>query len=79
MEWRERGIRTGFRPGIGSASDGFKKQFAAARGLRKVQLLVTNLKRILNLNRLRLREMNGAGDEFLLAAIARNLRQMAKS
>ena len=42
-------------------------------------MLFAHLKRILNLTRLRLRGMNGARDEFLLAAIAQNLRRLAKS
>jgi hypothetical protein len=37
-----------------------------------------HLKRILRLNRLRLRGPSGAKDEFLLAAIAQNLRKLAK-
>ena len=37
-----------------------------------------HLKRILNLTSLRLRGPNGAKDEFLLAAIAQNLRKLAK-
>lgn len=37
-----------------------------------------HLKRILKLNRLRLRGPSGAKDEFLLAAIAQNLRKLAK-
>lgn len=41
-------------------------------------MLVAHLKRILKLDRLRLRGMNCARDEFLLAATARNLRRMAK-
>ena len=36
------------------------------------------LKRILNLTGLRLRGSCGAKDEFLLAAIAQNLRKLAK-
>ena len=35
-------------------------------------------KRILRLDRLRLRGPNGARDEFLLAATAQNLRKLAK-
>jgi hypothetical protein len=35
------------------------------------------LKRILRLDRLRLREPNGARDEFHLAATAQNLRKLA--
>jgi hypothetical protein len=37
-----------------------------------------HLKRILKLDRLRLRGPNGARDEFTLAATAQNLRKMAK-
>jgi Transposase DDE domain len=43
-----------------------------------VEMLFAHLKRILRLDRLRLRGPNGAHDEFLLAAIAQNLRRMAK-
>jgi hypothetical protein len=46
---------------------------------KKVEMLFAHLKRILNLTRLRLRGMSGAHDEFLLAAIAQNLRRMAKT
>jgi transposase len=46
---------------------------------KKVEMLFAHLKRILHLTRLRLRGMSGARDEFLLAAIAQNLRRMAKS
>ena len=50
-----------------------------ARRLRKkVEMLFAHLKRILKLDRLRLRGPNGAHGEFLLAAIAQNLRKMAK-
>ena len=45
---------------------------------KKVEMLYAHLKRILRLDRLRLRGLNGAHDEFLLAAIAQNLRRMAK-
>jgi len=45
---------------------------------RKVEMLFAHLKRTLKLDRLRLRGMNGARDEFLLAATAQNLRRMAK-
>ena len=40
--------------------------------------IFAHLKRILKLDRLRLRGPNGAHDEFLLAATAQNLRRMAK-
>jgi transposase len=46
---------------------------------KKVEMLFAHLKRILHLTRLRLRGMNGARDEFLLAAIAQNLRRLAKT
>lgn len=45
---------------------------------KKVEMLFAHLKRILKLDRLRLRDPNGAHDEFLLAATAQNLRRMAK-
>lgn len=41
-------------------------------------MLFAHLKRILKLDRLRLRGLNGARDEFLLAATAKNLHKMAK-
>jgi hypothetical protein len=41
-------------------------------------MLFAWLKRILRLNRLRLRHPSGGKDEFLLAAIAQNLRKLAK-
>ena len=45
---------------------------------KKVEMLFAHLKRILKLDRLRLRGISGAHDEFLLAAAAQNLRRMAK-
>ena len=45
---------------------------------KKVEMLFAHLKRILKLDRLRLRGPNGAHDEFLLAATAQNLRRMAR-
>jgi transposase len=45
---------------------------------KKVEMLFAHLKRILRLDRLRLRGPKGASDEFLLAATAQNLRRMAK-
>lgn len=45
---------------------------------KKVEMLFAHLKRILKLDRLLLRGPNGARDEFLLAAIAQNLRKLAK-
>jgi hypothetical protein len=48
------------------------------RERKKVEMLFAHLKRILRLDRLRLRGPNGARDEFLLAATAQNLRKLAK-
>jgi transposase len=45
---------------------------------KKVEVLFAHLKRVLRLDRLRLRGRTGARDEFLLAATAQNLRRMAK-
>jgi transposase len=48
------------------------------RDRKKVEMLFAHLKRILRLNRLRLRGPSGAQFEFTLAAIAQNLRRLAK-
>jgi transposase len=45
---------------------------------KKVEMLFAHLKRILKLDRLRLRGPSGARDEFHLAATAQNLRKLAK-
>lgn len=45
---------------------------------KKVEMLFAHLKRILRLDRLRLRGPLGARDEFHLAAVAQNLRKLAK-
>jgi transposase len=45
---------------------------------KKVEMLFAHLKRILKLDRLRLRGFTGANDEFLMAATVQNLRRMAK-
>ena len=50
----------------------------ASRRRKKVEMLFAHLKRILRLDRLRLRGPKGARDEFLLAATAQNLRKLAK-
>jgi hypothetical protein len=53
--------------------------YAVSRRERnKVEMLFAHLKRILGLDRLRLRGPRGAKDEFLLAATAQNLRKLAK-
>lgn len=51
---------------------------ASRRERKKVEMLFAHLKRIMRLDRLRLRGPNGARDEFHLAAAAQNLRKMAK-
>ena len=48
------------------------------RERKRVEMLFAHLKRILKLGRLRLRGPRGARDEFTLAAIAQNLRRLAK-
>jgi len=48
------------------------------RERKKVEMLFAHLKRILKLDRLRLRGPNGARDEFHLAATAQNLRKLAR-
>ena len=52
--------------------------WTSMRQRKKVEMLFAHLKRILKLDRLRLRGPCGARDEFLLAATAQNLRKMAK-
>ncbi|GMM92431.1 hypothetical protein MTsN3n11_07330 [Qipengyuania sp. MTN3-11] len=58
-----------------SATDAY---VVSRRQRKKVEMLFAHLKRILKLDRLRLRGPNGAKDEFHLAAAAQNLRKMAK-
>ena len=48
------------------------------RERKKIAMLFAHLKRILRLDRVRLRGPLGARDEFLLAATAQNLRKLAK-
>ncbi len=45
---------------------------------KKVEMLFAHMKRILKMDRLRLRGLTGAHDEFLLTATAQNLRRMAQ-
>lgn len=47
------------------------------RDRKKVEMLFAHLKRILKVDRLRLRGLTGASDEFTLAAVAQNLRRLA--
>lgn len=56
-------------------TDAFRQ---SGRQRKKVEMLFAHLKRILKLDRLRLRGLSGAQDEFLLAATAQNLRRMAR-
>ena len=48
------------------------------RDRKRIEMLFAHLKRILRLGRLRLRGPRGAQFEFMLAAIAQNLRKLAK-
>src|SRR5215813_3411408 len=48
------------------------------RDRKRGEMLFAHLKRILKLGRLRLRGPRGAQDEFTLAAIAQNLRQLTE-
>ena len=48
------------------------------RGRKKVEMRFAHMKRILRLDRLRLRGLNGARDEVLLTATAQNLRRLVK-
>src|SRR5437016_1059101 len=48
------------------------------RDRKKIEMLFAHLKRILRLGRLRLRGPSGAQFEFTLAAVAQNLRRLAK-
>ncbi len=59
-----------------AAKSGFNPKAQAKR--KKVEMLFAHLKRILKLGRLRLRGPCGVKDEFTLAAIAQNLRKLAK-
>jgi hypothetical protein len=55
-------------------TEGFEK---SRRERKKIEMRFAHLKRILRLDRLRLRGPRGAQDEFVLAAIAQNLRRLA--
>lgn len=57
-------------------TDAYKQ---SSKERKKVEMLFAHLKRILRLDKLRLRGFNSARDEFLLAATAQNLRRMAKT
>src|SRR5215213_7534995 len=71
----------GISPPCQSVARALAKTEAFARSRRdrkKVEMLFAHLKRILRLGRLRLRGPSGAQFEFTLAAIAQNLRRLAK-
>ena len=48
------------------------------RDRKKVEILFAHLKRIMKLDRLRLRGLTGARDEFLMAATVQNLKKLAQ-
>jgi hypothetical protein len=52
---------------------------SSRRQRKKVEMLFAHLKRILRLDRLRLRGPNGARDEFLLVATAQNSPQTGQT
>jgi transposase len=55
------------------------EEFAKSSNERKkVEMLFGHMKKILKVDRLRLRGLSGARDEFLLTATAQNLRRMAQ-
>jgi hypothetical protein len=56
---------------------GTPEYLQSRRERKKVEMLFAHLKRILKLDRLRLRGPSGARDEFHLAVIAQNLRKLA--
>lgn len=49
------------------------------RQRKQVEMLFAHIKRVLKMDRVRLRGLSGAQDEFLLTATAQNLRRMANS
>jgi hypothetical protein len=57
-----------------AGTDAFQQ---SSRERKKVEMRFAHMKRILKLNRLRLRGLNGARDEVLLTATAQNLRRLA--
>lgn len=72
-----RSVHEGARD-VGRAIGKTPEYAQSRRQRKKVEMLFAHLKRILKLDRLRLRGLSGARDEFLLAATAQNLRRMAK-
>ncbi len=72
-----RSVHEGARD-LARAIAGEEEWLVSRRERKKVEMLFAHLKRILRLDRLRLRGPNGARDEFHLAAAAQNLRKLAK-
>ena len=62
-------------PGQWQKTEAFEQ---SRRDRKRIEMLFAHLKRILRLGRLRLRGPRGAQFEFTLAAIAQNLRRLAK-
>lgn len=58
-----------------ASTEGFQQ---SRRERKKVEMRFAHMKRILRLDRLRLRGLSGARDEVLLTATAQNLRRLAK-
>jgi len=56
-------------------TEGFQQ---SRRERKKVEMRFAHMKRILRLDRLRLRGLSGARDEVLLTATAQNLRRLVK-
>ena len=67
-----------FEAGADAHSLKLDEWITCRRERKKVEMLFAHLKRIMRLDRLRLRGPNGARDEFHLAAAAQNLRKLAK-
>ncbi|MGA2398053.1 MAG: IS1182 family transposase [Steroidobacteraceae bacterium] len=63
---------------VARAVAGTRRYKQSRNDRKKVEVLFAHLKRILKLDRLRLRGPSGAHDEFLLAATAQNLRRLSK-
>ena len=63
---------------VARSLSGTEAYVRSRRDRKKVEMQFAHLKRILHLDRLRLRGPRGARDEFLLAATAQNLRKLAK-
>ena len=57
-----------------AGTEGFEQ---SRRERKQIEMRFAHLKRILRLGRLRLRGPRGAQDEFVLGAIAQNLRRLA--